>query len=58
MMEPPSAHCSTLAPLDLFAGVVAPNPSAFRGFDRLAVDHTGTGLASRPICWRAVITSN
>lgn len=36
-----------LAPLDLLACVVAPNPAGFCGFDRLTVDHTRTwaGLA-------------
>ena len=32
-----------LAALDLLARIVGPWPAAFRGFDALAVDHSGTG---------------
>lgn len=39
-----------LAPLDLFACIVTPRPAAFRDFDTLTVEYSGTGrrLAAGP----------
>ena len=37
-----------LAAFDLLARIIATRPSAFRGFDALAVDHSGA--------WRSVAT--
>lgn len=39
----------SLAPFDLLPGVVAPWATTFRGFDALAVDHTGAGRGLAPL---------
>ena len=43
-----------LAALHLLASVIALWPAAFGGFDALAVDHPGTGDASRPAVLRPI----
>lgn len=51
----------TLAPLDFLAGIKAIKAgwaAAFRGLHRLAVDHAGGRLASRPACARAAIPAH
>ena len=42
-------HDMALAPVDLLAGVIAPDTAAFRGFRALAVDHAGARAGLAPL---------